>query len=314
MSSRRVIGIQGAANLLNTMDTKIYELLAQGMLEAAQTEYGTDGVTEESVFRYLDSLREKEKRMGEMAVMSVVAAAQKMNTTQEEVKRLMKSGVLEVIEREGGLPGVSERSVLDFIGEKRGDVPEKKPGRKPNLMSIEDACFYLDIEEEELLRLAESGEIEFYDDLNVKEKTVKMYKKKMDGREERVAPKTEKEDPVDSEENDTKELEREADRKDAEMSGKEGEKIEETGEKTDAKEKTFNMGKDGDEFDIDTIMKALFPGMKPMNKEKREEALKKHRASRRFTKREMLEVAEWAYMKGRLAVYDGLQTFERRKV
>jgi len=220
--------------------------------------------------------------MGDLTVMSVVAAAQKMNTTQEEVKRLMKSGVLEVVDRETGLPGVSERSVLDFIGEKRGDVPAKKPGRKPNLMSVKEA-------------------------------TVKMYKKKMEGREDRVAPKTEKEDPVDSEENDTKELEREADRKDAEKYEKESENREETGEKMDAKEKPFSMGDGDSSFDIDAIMKALFPGMKPMDKEKREEAIKKHRANRRFTKSDLIEVAEYAYMKGKLAVYDSIQTFERRK-
>ncbi len=249
--------------------------------------------------------------MDNIKVMSVLAAAEKINTTQEEVKRLMKSGALEVVDREGGLPGVSERSVLDFIGEARGDVPKKR-GRKPRLWTIEEAAFYLDKEEGEVAVLVEKGELSFYEADLLRESEVKMYKKKIDDREERVAPKTETPDSDAVQEEPAKPALLEADstdktkdnRDEACSDSKTGKGEKSTAGNTDTK-------KDIAGFDLDAVMQELFPGIQRMEKAQREEMVRMHE-EKTYTKMDMRDAVQIAYMRGKLAVYDSLESFERR--
>ena len=250
--------------------------------------------------------------MDEIKVISVLAAAEKINTTQEEVKRLMKSGALEVVDREGGLPGVSERSVLDFIGEARGDVPKRR-GRKPRLLTIEEAAFYLDKEEGEVAALVEKGELSFYEADLLRESEVKMYKKKIDDREERVAPKTETPDsdavqeepsePALSEADSTDEAKDDPDEACSDQDTEEGKKA--------AQRKTNTEGKNVDSFDLDAVMQELFPGIQRIDKARREEMVKMHE-EKAYTRMDMKDAVQIAYMRGKLAVYDSLESFERR--
>jgi len=234
-------------------------------------------------------------------VMSVMAAAEKMKTSRAEVKRLMKSGVLEVAERNTGVPGVTERSVLDFIGEARGDIEKNRRGRRPNLWSVEDACCYLDVDEEALYRLAEQGEVEFYDEENLKEATVKMYKKKRDSQEARVVHDETKHteqsvEPVEAGE-------------DEQNSGADTECGTQGNEATgdDEPEDASKSDETEAESDIDAVMAQLFPGICDLTAF----VEKAQRAQRRFSQQELKEVAAYAYMRGKLAVYERMQSFTR---
>jgi len=65
--------------------------------------------------------------------------------------------------------------------------------------------------------------------------------------------------------------------------------------------------KDG--FDLDAVMEELFPGIRRMDGFARKAAMA---AQKRFTRDDMAEAVDIAFMRGRLSVYDSLQSFERR--
>jgi len=65
-------------------------------------------------------------------------------------------------------------------------------------------------------------------------------------------------------------------------------------------------------FDLDAVMKELFPGMKMISVAMRDAALKAPRCRQcMYTKKEMVEVADMAYVKGKLAVYESMGEFKR---
>lgn len=78
-----------------------------------------------------------------MNTLTIEAAATKLKITEEEVKRMCKSGSLEVVEVAGSVPGVSEQSVFEFLGEEYVEpetVPKRKAGRQPKVLTLQEAA------------------------------------------------------------------------------------------------------------------------------------------------------------------------------
>lgn len=68
-----------------------------------------------------------------METMTIEATAEHLNIQEEEVKRLCKNGTLEVIDQEGGLPGISVRSIAEFKCE-----PLPEPEKDETIQLSED--------------------------------------------------------------------------------------------------------------------------------------------------------------------------------
>ncbi|MCF6207607.1 MAG: hypothetical protein L3J47_12080, partial [Sulfurovum sp.] len=243
-----------------------------------------------------------------METLSYIGAAQRLGKTVEEVKDLVKTKQLKESE-----PGrIIKASVYAFSGiSPEGRQTKKTPGRKPAVVNIKDAAALLRVDVAEIKRLVEEGTLEIVEGAGgkrgVREATLKMYKKKIDDREERVAP------------NETKKTE---------------ETMEQSVEQSEDAEDTHNAGADavcassdsetvGDDdtedarsgdkeahFDLEETMKELFPGIQRLPEFVRKAALAQE--PKRYSKEEVQEAVETAYMRGKLAVYASPKRFEGR--
>lgn len=245
-------------------------------------------------------------------IMSLIAAANKLGIDEAEVRRMMKSGSLEVMDREGGLPGVSEESVLEFWGEVPVVPVKKRAGRKPNIITYDEVKEMLHIDDEALEGLIKVGELKKMEKepgtMGVTKRSVDVCKKKMGER-----------DPIVLEDDYIPLLGEEDDKPEAK---KESVKVEEL---PSANETTKPIDNDGDEsvksveeaietFSIDDLMQKFFPGIQSLDENMIESMVKKCECDKpQFSRKDMREVADVAYMKGKLAVYESMGEFKRKE-
>ena len=254
---------------------------------------------------------------------SFIAAAQRLGTSAEAVAELVRDGKLKQVK-----PGrITLESVYAYSGlNPDGHQTKKSPDRKPNVVEIKDAAAMLRVSVSEIKRLAEAGELEICEGANgkrgVREAMLKMYKKKIEDREEAVSPnasdKTEAKEENKEERCSEQKMEETKDAagaSDTAENTKQDAADDETGcddeqkpdRESDAAGEQEREEKDG--FDLDAVMEELFPGIRRMDGFARKAAMA---AQKRFTREDMAEAVDIAFMRGRLSVYDSLQSFERR--
>lgn len=264
--------------------------------------------------------------MGEKKeTVSFIGAAQRLGTSAESVAELVRDGKLKQVK-----PGrISLDSVYSYSGlNPDGNQTKKSHGRKPNVVDIKDAAALLRVDVAEIKRLVEAGELEICEGAKgtrgVREAMLKMYKKKIDDREEAVAPnddskKTEAKKESKEERSSEQKLEETKDAAgtaDTEDNAEQDTADDETGcnDEPKADRKSDAPGKQESEeagtFDIDAVMEELFPGIRRLDGFARKAAMA---AQKRFTRDDMAEAVDIAYMKGRLSVYDSLHSFKRRR-
>ena len=230
---------------------------------------------------------------------SFIAAAQRLGTSVEAVAELVRDGKLKQVK-----PGrITLESVYAYSGlNPDGNQTKKSPGRKPNVVDIKDAAVLLSVSESEIKRLVEAGELEICEGANgkrgVRESLLKMYKKKIEDREEAVSQHA-------NGQNKTKEEGNEQDTKDDEAGCNNEPKPDRESDAAGEQESEETEG-----FDLDAVMEELFPGIRRLDGFARKAAMA---AQKRFTRDDMAEAVDIAFMRGRLSVYDSLHSFERRR-
>jgi len=251
-----------------------------------------------------------------METLSYIGAAQRLGVTVDEIKNLIKTKQLKEVET----GRICKDSLYAYSGiNPNGRQTESRRGRKPAVMSIEDAAEFLSVSVADIKQLVEEGELEIVEGAKgvrgVREAMVKMYKKKMDGREEKVTPNENKEEPKreqgveaveagEDEQNTGTDTER-ADSSDKAAGDDEPEDASRGNENKE--EETDTKGK---RFSLDATMEALFPGI--ISFRDMMQKMHKEQEAKLYSKGEMREAIDTAYMRGRLAVYDSLKSFERR--
>jgi len=241
---------------------------------------------------------------------SFIGAAQRLGISAEAVAELVRDGKLKQSK-----PGRIELdSVYAYSGLKpSGNQTKDKPrGRKPSVVSIEDAAAYLCVDIAEIKRLVEAGELEIVEGAKgvrgVRESMMKMYKKKIEGREERVIPK---------EHND--EANKEEIPNSVESEAKDGEEENAPCTEDTASDDKPDIAQDEaacsdtqkeETFDLDAVMEEFFPGIRRLSEFTRKAMLATQQ--KRYSREDMKEATELAYMKGKLSVYESLMSFERR--
>lgn len=280
--------------------------------------------------------------------MSKIAAAQRLGISQKEVEKLIQEDQLEH-KTEYGKVSVSKESVYAYSSLHEGNQ-KKKSGRKPRVLSIEEACEMLDISITTAQRLVESGKLEAYGD-GVTERSVKSYKhaslskpktaKKV--RLDKPTMRTAKADQVPgaitlneekdvnkkTEEKDTKnENTKEKQADDASAAATPETNTEANGKTEEVKSdihedskdrKSTSSDKNGEDkdigFNLEAVMKEFFPGMRLLSTEIREEMLKQCDSNKaKYSEKEVKEVTEIAFMRGKLSVYESMDEFKRRGV
>ena len=246
-----------------------------------------------------------------METLSYIGAAQRLGTTIEEVKVLVKQKKLKEVN-----PGqISKDSVYAFSGiNPSGKQTKGTPGRKPSVMSIDDAADFLSVSIAKIKQLVEEGELEIVEGAKgvrgVREAMVKMYKKKMDGREEKVTPDENKEEP--KREQSVEEVETGEDAPDTGADTERSGSCDEAACNDDTEDAgESHKNKENEGFSLDALMEELFPGIQRLPDFVRKAALAQ-KEEKRYSKDEMREAVDIAYMRGRLSVYDSLHSFERR--
>jgi len=238
-----------------------------------------------------------------METVSYIKAAQQLGVSVEAIHKMIKAKQLKEVS-EGR---VSKDAVYALSGLSPNGKQTKKQGagRKPNVMSLEGAAAYLGIDPVELQQLVDGDEIDAAEGpgglMGVKEAMVKMYKKKLDGREEKTLNgakmRTAKAQPL----------------PEAKTVGKET-KEEEPKKATPKKEEVKKEDEGKHDFNLAEVMKTLFPGVQLLANEIREAGLRERASTEaKYSKEDMKEVAEFAYMKGKLAVYESMGEFKRKE-
>ena len=264
--------------------------------------------------------------MGEKKeTVSFIGAAQRLGTSAEAVAELVRDGKLKQIK-----PGrITLESVYAYSGlNPSGNQTKKSQSRKPNVVDIKDAAALLRVDVAEIKRLVEAGELEICEGAKgtrgVREAMLKMYKKKIDDREEAVAPnddsrKTKTKEESEEERSSEQKLEETKDAAggaDTAEDTKQDTADDEAGCNNETKpdrESDASGGQESEEagtFDLDAVMEELFPGIRRLDGFARKAAMA---AQKRFTRDDMAEAVDIAFMRGRLSVYDSLHSFERRR-
>ena len=250
---------------------------------------------------------------------SFIAAAQRLGTSAEAVAELVRDGKLKQIK-----PGrITLESVYAYSGlNPDGNQTKKSPGRKPNVVDIKDAAVLLSVSESEIKRLVEAGELEICEGANgkrgVRESLLKMYKKKIEDREEAVSQHANGQNKTKEEGNEQglEETKDAAGTADTTEDTEQDTADDEAGCNNEPKPDRQSDAADEQEseetgtFDLDAVMEELFPGIRRLDGFARKAAMA---AQKRFTRDDMAEAVDIAFMRGRLSVYDSLQSFKRRR-
>ena len=229
-----------------------------------------------------------------MEKISFISAAQRRGCSVEEIKQLVKDKKLKEVS-----PGkVDKEALLALSGiSPTGNQTKKSASKKPNVMTFEATAAYLNTDIAGVKELIEEGVLEVAEGVGgvkgPKEAQVKMYKKKLEGRE---ASAKKKDEEAMKPRNSTK---------DKKGRNEEDETIplldEEKGEEAPKP------------FDLDETMKKLFEGVQLLPKEVREAALGKcKKCEVKYNAHDLKEVADVAYKMGKLAVYESMSEFKRK--
>jgi len=284
----------GAAQRLGVSVEEVKKMIEEKKLK----EVGRGKVSKEAVYALsgLNATGKQTKRSPgrKPNVMTFEAAADYLCMHVADIKELVESGDIEVVEGTGGVRGPRE-SMVKMYGKKiegrdetvsppqmrtakAGPIPEVRREEEDNiddyipLLGGEDA----DTETEE--KSTEIEEPAGTDDIPASGSSVSAE----DMEVEYAA------DPTAQEEEHKKEA-----KKDTEDKGE-----------TDFKETSMNL---------DEIMKSIFPGIQRLDPDMMKSIAKQCECDKpQFSRKDMKEVADVAYMKGKLSVYESMSEFKRK--
>ena len=250
-----------------------------------------------------------------------IGAAQRLGVSKEEVEKLVKEKKIKEVSR----GRISLESLYAYSGFKAGakQTSGGGAGRRPNVMSFDEAAKYLGVSMGELKVVIDRGDIEVADGAKgvrgPREAMVKMYKKKMDSREKAVSPdesenKAEAKAKKQEDQNKEPVLEETKDaagRKDAAADTEQCAADNEArcNDEPDTKTKDDDPAGERAGASLNDVMQELFAGtvLNLMSKEMREEALESERGrTLQYDRRDMKEVADVAYKMGRLSAFEEL--------
>lgn len=274
---------------------------------------------------------------------SLIAAAQRIGCTVEEVEQLIKDKKLES-KTEYGRTTVTRQSVYDYTGLKKdGKQTGTKPGRKPVVASYEEVKYELHIDDEQLHELIKNGDLERAEmdggKYGVTKRSLGAYRKDLLENDRIVAQEAINQVIEDNQNKNKRE--------------KEAKHAAEKAEKADAKKEEFSGPKDAIPGGADTgstseeeavsssthlheascaddckageaagaseelsemLSMILFEAdpLKSLKQLAREPAGACVHDVPEYTKKEAREAADIAYKMGKLAVYESMESFERR--
>ena len=124
--------------------------------------------------------------MAKKEMITAMGAAQRLQVSVAEVEALWKEGELKG-KKEFSQLYIEKESLYAYSGLSEGRQSKKSAGRKPNVMTFEDAAAFLSTDMAGIKQLVEEGELEVVEGVGgvrgPREAMVKMYKKKLEGRE-----------------------------------------------------------------------------------------------------------------------------------
>lgn len=333
MAKKETISDIAAAQRLGISAKEVRALWEKGELKGEE-KAGVLAIEKDSVFFYseLSESANQGKRKGgrKPTAISYAAVMQLLNIDEETLYDLVHNEELESIELTTGGMGVTERSVKKYQKDNKESAQTKEPEKpKQEVVSCGVAAAELNTERLDIELLIREGKLESADmkggaigvtrssldayKAEREETTKKTWDKEAENIQEKKAAEVSEDDEKETETEEV--LEQQPGTDIPERQSEESVEVEQTrgGEELEATEEKKKDAAAVHKQKAEEALKKIFPGAIQLSLgELMAMAHACEQQKPKYTEEEMKRAEEFAYMKGKIAVYDSMESFERR--